>query len=88
MHTASVLLDSRAVAVIVLIFVVGALLGVLIGGIVCVRYLRHEVAADIGPSMRRMQSQLDNLETAVNLALVTRYAELAERPHHDRIEGR
>ena len=62
----------------VLIFLVGALLGVLVGGMVCVRYLRHEVAANIGPSMRRMRSQLDNLETAVNLALVTRYAELSQ----------
>lgn len=70
-----------------LIFLIGALLGVLVGGMACVRYLRHEVAADIGPSIRRMRSQLDNLETAVNLALVTRYAELSERPRHDRVEG-
>ena len=71
----------------VLIFLVGALLGVLVGGRLCVRYLRHEVAADIGPSMRRMRSQLDNLETAVNLALVTRYVELSKQPARDRIEG-
>ena len=42
----------------------------------CVRYLRHEIAADIGPRLRRLQLQLDNLESAVNLALVTRYADL------------
>ena len=71
----------------VLIFLVGALLGVLVGGMVCVRYLRHEVAANIGPSMRQMRSQLDNLETAVNLALVTRYAELSQRFPQDRSEG-
>jgi hypothetical protein len=71
----------------VLIFLVGALLGVLVGGMFCVRYIRHEVAADIGPSMRRMKAQLDNLETAVNLALVTRYAELSEQPPRDRIQG-
>ncbi len=52
----------------------------------CVRYLRHEVAANIGPSMRRMKAQLDNLETAVNLALVTRYAELGERLTRDPIQ--
>jgi len=63
----------------VLIFLVGALLGVLVGGMFCVRYLRHEVAANIGPRMRRIQAQLDNLETAVNLALVTRYAELGNQ---------
>lgn len=63
-----------------LIFVVGTLTGVLVGGALCVRYLRHEVAADIGPRLRRLQLQLDNLETAINLALVTRYAELSRSP--------
>lgn len=71
----------------VLIFLVGALFGILVGGMVCVRYLQHEVTANIGPSMRRMRSQLDNLETAVNLALVTRYAELSQRFPQDRSEG-
>jgi len=71
----------------VLIFLVGALLGVLVGGMFCVRYLRHEVAANIGPSIRRMNAQLDNLEAAVNLALVTRYVELGERFPRDRIQG-
>jgi len=79
---------TEVVAVMMLIFSLGALLGVLVGGMFCIRYLRHEIAADIGPAMRRMRSQLDNLETAVNLALVTRYAELGQRPSHDRIEGR
>ena len=69
----------------ILIFLVGALLGVLVGGLFCVRYLRHEVTANIGPRLRRMQVQLDNLETGMNLALVTRYAERAERLPHDRI---
>jgi hypothetical protein len=67
-----------------LIFLVGALLGVLAGGMLCVRYLRHEIAADIGPALRRMRSQLDNLETAMNLELATRYAELGERLPRDR----
>ncbi len=64
---------------LILIFLVGALLGVLVGGMFCVRYLRREITADIGPRLRRMQLQLDNLEAAVNLALLTRYAELGER---------
>jgi hypothetical protein len=67
-----------------LIFVLGALIGVLMGGATCVRYLRHEIAADIGPRLRRLQLQLDNLESAVNLALVTRYAELGSRPPRER----
>ena len=37
--------------------------------------------------MRRLQAQLDNLETAVNLALVTRYAELSQRPPRDPTQG-
>ena len=64
------------VQVFILIFLVGALLGILLGGAICVRYLRQEVAARIGPTLRRMQLQLDNLESIVNLALVTRHAEL------------
>ena len=70
----------RGVDMAWLIFTVGTLLGVLAGGALCVRYLRREVAADIGPRLRRLQLQLDNLEAAINLTLVTRYAELSERP--------
>jgi hypothetical protein len=63
-----------------LIFLLGGLIGVLMGGALCVRYLRHEIAADICPRLRRLQMQLDNLESAINLALVTRYAELGSQP--------
>lgn len=62
-----------------LIFLVGALLGVLVGGFFCVRYLRREIAADIGPRLRRIELQLDNLESAINLALMTQYAEMSGR---------
>jgi hypothetical protein len=64
-----------------LIFLLGALLGVLAGGMVCVRYLRSAIAADREPQLRRMQLQLDAIEAAVNLALVTRYAERSEYEH-------
>ena len=60
-----------------IIFILGMLLGILGGGVVCVRYLRHEIAADIGPQLRHMQGKLDNLEVALNLALMTRYADLS-----------
>ena len=62
------------------IFILGTLLGILGGGAVCVRYLRHEIAADIGPQLRRMQGKLDNLEAALNLALMTEYADLMAVP--------
>ena len=76
---------------VLLIFIVGALLGVLAGGTLCVHYLRSAITGDIGPQLRRMhadidpqlrrmQNQLDNIESAVNLALVTRYAELSSSP--------
>ena len=65
---------------ILLIFLVGTLLGVLAGGTLCVRYLRSEISADIGPRLRRMQLQLDSLEAAVDLAFMTRYADLSA-PH-------
>jgi hypothetical protein len=63
-----------------LIFLVGALLGVIMGGTLCVCYLRREIAADIGPKLKRVQLQLDNLETQLNLAIMTRYTELSSRP--------
>jgi len=76
---------------VLLIFALGALLGVLAGGALCARYLRSAIADDIGPQLRRlhadvdpqlrrMQNQLDNIESAVNLALASRYAELSRVP--------
>ena len=76
---------------VLLIFALGALLGVLAGGALCARYLRSAIADDIGPQLRRLhadvdpqlrriQNQLDNIESAVNLAQVTRYAELSQAP--------
>jgi hypothetical protein len=66
-----------------LIFLVGALLGVIMGGTLCVRYLRREIAADLGPRLKRVQLQLDNLETQLNLAIMARYTELSSRPPGD-----
>ena len=65
---------------VLLIFVLGALLGVLAGGALCVYYLRSAITDDIGPKLKRMhadidpqlrrlQNQLDNIESAVNLSL-------------------
>lgn len=69
------------------------LLGVLMGGALCVRYLRREIAGDIGPKLKRMQLQLDNIDTELNLAITMRQAELSawspsnptgnHRYHHD-----
>jgi hypothetical protein len=85
---AGVLAGVSAIAAVVivvgssplLIFLVGVLLGVLAGGALCAHYLRSEIAADIGPQLRRMQNQLDLMESAVNLDLASRYAELGQLP--------
>jgi hypothetical protein len=61
------------------VFLVGLiflLLGVLVGGALCVSYLRREIADDIGPKLKRMQLQLDNIEAELNLAITVRHAEL------------
>lgn len=66
-----------------LIFLVGLiflLLGVLFGGAVCVHYLRREIVADVGPKLKHMQLQLDNIETEMNLAITMRHAELSSWP--------
>jgi hypothetical protein len=75
----------------ILIFILGTLLGVLAGGALCAHHFRAAITGDIGPQLRRMhadidpqlrrmQNQLDNIESAINLALVTRYAELSSSP--------
>ena len=56
-----------------LVFLVGALLGALLGGALCVRYLRQEVAANIGPKIQHIQLQLDNIQAELNLAITTRH---------------
>ena len=59
-------------------FLLGALIGALTGCLICIRYLRREIAARHRTQLRHIELQLDNLESAVNLALVTRYQ--ANRP--------
>jgi ABC-type lipoprotein release transport system permease subunit len=71
-----------------LIFLVGLLLGVLIGGTLCVRFLRHEISANVGPQLRQLNLKVETLESVLNLALATRHSELTSVPaqsgRHDR----
>jgi hypothetical protein len=60
-----------------LIFTVGALSGLLIGALLCIRFIRQEIAADIGPRLRRIQLQLETLEAELGLAIGSRYSELS-----------
>jgi hypothetical protein len=65
---------------IVLSFVLGGLLGMLAGGAVIVHQLRSEIAANIGPTLERMQNQLDLIESAVDIALAKWYDALRYYP--------
>jgi hypothetical protein len=62
-----------------LVGLLGLLLGLLFGALLCIRFIRQEVAADIGPRLRTIQSHLDALEAEVGLAIGTRYAEASAR---------
>lgn len=59
-----------------LIFFLGVLLGVLFGGMLCAAYLRQEIAAGVSPKLRRVELQLETIESQLGLALVARQAEL------------
>jgi hypothetical protein len=65
---------------LMLIFALGVLLGVLFGGGLCVRYLRREIAADIGPQLRQISLRIETIESVLNLALLNRYAEPTAAP--------
>jgi hypothetical protein len=61
---------------VMLVFLLGLLLGTLIGGALCARYLRREIAANVGPQLRQLNLKIETLESVLNLALVTRHTEL------------
>lgn len=60
----------------VLFFVVGALLGLIVGVAACVRYVRQELTAHIAPSIESLRAQLSHLQLEVNLALTNWHNEL------------
>jgi uncharacterized protein YneF (UPF0154 family) len=57
----------------------GVLLGFLAGMFLSARYLRQEIAANIGPRLEQIQQQLRTLEAEVHLDSATRLARLTER---------
>ena len=66
-----------------LIFALRALMRLVTGALLCTRFIRQEVAGDIGPRLRRIQVQLDALEVEVGLVLGTRYAEVSAHRSED-----
>jgi uncharacterized membrane-anchored protein YhcB (DUF1043 family) len=63
----------------ILFFLIGLQVGVLIGAVLCIQYLRRGLSTEIDPRLRRMQAQLDSLEAALNVAVPSHYAELSVR---------
>ena len=61
----------------------GILMGILIGAAVCARYLRQEIAANIGPRLRRIELQLDAMRAELHLATEARLAALNRRVEQD-----
>jgi uncharacterized membrane-anchored protein YhcB (DUF1043 family) len=57
----------------------GVLIGLLIGAALCVRYLRQEVAANIGPRLRHIEQQIETLRAELSLATEVRLAALSKR---------
>src|ERR1022692_1197413 len=59
----------------------GILLGILIdllaGTVVCARYLRQGIPADAEPSLKGIEYQLDSLQAEHNLATTTHLADLS-----------
>lgn len=57
----------------------GVLMGFLAGMLLCARYLRQEIAANIGPRLEHIEQQLRTLQAEVNLDSTTRLLRLSER---------
>lgn len=62
-----------------MVILLGLLIGLLVGAVACARYLRQEIAANIGPRLRRIELQLDTLQAELNLATEARLADLRRR---------
>ena len=65
---------------IFLVFLVGSLLGLCLGALLCVRHVRHGVSEDLNPKLGRMQGQLNTIEAELAYMVSARYAELNGRP--------
>jgi hypothetical protein len=63
---------------IVLIFLFGSLFGILLGALLCVRYVRQEVTGELGPKLRQIQGQLNSIEAELTYVAGSRYAELSQ----------
>jgi hypothetical protein len=65
---------------IFLVFLVGSLLGLCFGALLCVRFVRQGVTEDLNPKLSRMQGQLNTIEAELAYMVSARYAEINGRP--------
>lgn len=68
------------VHMIILIFFFGSLCGILLGALMCVRFVRQEVTGELGPKLRQLQGQLNTIEAELAYMVSARYVELNGRP--------
>jgi hypothetical protein len=61
------------------VILLGLLTGLLIGAVLSARYLRQEIAANLGPRLRHIELQLETLRAELNLATEVRLAALTKR---------
>jgi len=55
------------------------LIGLLAGALASAKYLRQEIAANVGPRLRSIERQLDSLRAEINLAVETRLMAISKR---------
>jgi len=60
---------------IVLIFLVGSLLGILLGALMCIRFVSKEVTGDLSPQLRQIRGQLNTIEAELAYMVSSRYVE-------------
>jgi hypothetical protein len=65
---------------IILVFLLGSLLGLCFGALLCIRFVRQGVTEDLSPKLSRMQGQLNTIEAELAYMVSARYAEINGRP--------
>ena len=68
---------------IVLIFLVGSQSGLLLGALLCIRFVRQGVTGDLGPKLRQIEAQLDTIGAELSYVVSSRYVEPNPRPLPD-----
>ena len=67
---------------IFIVFLLGSLLGLCFGALLCIRLVRQGVTEDLSPKLSRMQGQLNTIEAELAYIVTIRHAEIDGRPPH------